>query len=45
MHAWVYAIESGEVFAYNPESGQYEHIEGKLVPVVEGTRATLRPWS
>jgi carbonic anhydrase len=45
LHAWVYTIESGEVFAYDPESGQYEYIEGKLVPVVEGTRGTLLPWS
>jgi carbonic anhydrase len=45
LHAWVYTIESGEVFAYDPQSGEYEPIEGKLVPVVEGTRGALQPWS
>jgi carbonic anhydrase len=45
LHAWVYTIESGEVFAYDPESGQYERIEGQLVPVVQGKRSTIRPWS
>ena len=45
LHAWVYTIESGEVFAYDPETGQYEHIEGKLVPVVDSTRGATHPWS
>jgi carbonic anhydrase len=45
LHAWVYAIETGEVYAYDPDRGQYEPIEGKLVPVVETTRRTLVPWS
>ena len=45
LHAWVYAIETGEVYAYDPEKGQYEPIEGKMVPVVESTRRTLLPWS
>lgn len=45
LHAWVYTIETGAVFAYDPESGQYERVEGTLVPVVEGKRATIRPWS
>ncbi|MET0340985.1 MAG: carbonic anhydrase [Polyangiales bacterium] len=45
LHAWVYAIESGQVHAYDPERGQYAPIEGKLVPVVEGTRTRQTPWS
>ncbi len=45
LHAWVYAIESGEVYAYDPVDGQYEPIEGKLVPVVESKRRSLMPWS
>ena len=45
VHAWVYTIESGAVFAFDPDSGQYEPIEGTLVPVVEGKRNTIRPWS
>jgi carbonic anhydrase len=45
LHAWVYAIETGEVYAYDPAAGQYERIEGKLVPVVESKRRALMPWS
>ena len=45
LHAWVYAIETGHVHAYDPEQGQYAPIEGKLVPVVEGTRRSASPWS
>jgi carbonic anhydrase len=45
LHAWVYAIESGQVFAFDPEQGQYAPIEGKLVPVMEGLRRAANPWS
>jgi carbonic anhydrase len=45
LHAWVYTIETGEVFAYDPEDGQYSRIEGQMVPVVQGKRSTIRPWS
>lgn len=45
LHAWVYAIESGEVLAYDPEQGQFAKIEGKMVPVVEGSRNTKPPWA
>ncbi|HEY6880950.1 MAG TPA: carbonic anhydrase [Polyangiales bacterium] len=45
LHAWVYAIESGQVYAYDPSAGQYAPIEGKLVPVVEGRRKKDSPWS
>jgi carbonic anhydrase len=27
LHAWVYKMETGEVFAYDPESGQYAPLE------------------
>ena len=27
LHAWVYKMETGEVFAYHPESGQYGRLE------------------
>jgi predicted Ser/Thr protein kinase len=37
------AFETGEVLAYDPEHGQYAPIEGKLVPVVEGTRKGREP--
>lgn len=33
LHAWVYKFETGQVFAYGPESGQYLPIEGKLAPL------------
>jgi carbonic anhydrase len=26
LHGWVYKIETGEVFSYNPESGQFERL-------------------
>ncbi len=45
LHAWVYEIESGLVFAYDPDNGQYAPIEGKMVPVVEGRRKKDMPWS
>ena len=30
LHAWVYKFETGQVFAYEPNSGQYVPIEGTL---------------
>jgi len=45
LHAWVYAIDSGEVLAYDPQEGQYRPIEGRLVPVVEGKRKRESPWA
>jgi carbonic anhydrase len=45
LHAWVYQIESGQVFAYDPENGQYAPIEGKMVPVVEGRKKRDSLWS
>ncbi len=32
LHAWVYKIESGEVFSYRPEEGQYQPITEVTVP-------------
>jgi carbonic anhydrase len=45
LHAWVYAIETGAVLAYDPEQGQYAPMEGKVVPVMEGTRKAHSPWA
>jgi carbonic anhydrase len=45
LHAWVYTIETGEVYAYDSQAGQFEPLEGRLVPVTEPKRGTLRPWS
>ncbi len=33
VHGWVYKIETGEVFGYDPETGQYEKISGTSTPV------------
>ena len=30
IHGWVYKFETGQVFAYVPQTGQYEPIEGAL---------------
>ncbi len=36
LHAWVYKIETGEVFAYDPDEAQY-------LPVVSDTAAAVTP--
>ncbi|HEY9897944.1 MAG TPA: carbonic anhydrase [Pantanalinema sp.] len=33
LHAWIYKLETGEVFAYNPEQGQFLSINGVASPV------------
>ena len=42
LHAWVYKIETGEVFAFDPERGQYTSLTGTagLSPLNEEHRAT-----
>jgi carbonic anhydrase len=42
LHAWVYKIETGEVFAFDPERGQYESVTGTggLAPLDPELRAT-----
>ena len=32
LHAWVYKMETGEVFAYDPEAGQYARLESAGEP-------------
>ena len=44
LHAWVYKMETGEVFAYDPASGQYNPLlgaDGATYPITRGpvTRA------
>jgi carbonic anhydrase len=41
LHGWVYKIETGEVFAYNPTSGQFERLGD--APLAEPQRETPRP--
>jgi carbonic anhydrase len=42
LHAWVYKIETGEVFAFDPDRGQYASVTGTdgLVPLDPEHRAT-----
>ncbi|MFN7957857.1 MAG: carbonic anhydrase [Holophagaceae bacterium] len=42
LHAWVYKIETGEVFAFDPERGQYTSVTGTdgLAPLNEEHRGT-----
>ena len=42
LHAWVYKIETGEVFAFDPQRGQYASVTGTagLAPLDPGHRAT-----
>lgn len=42
LHAWVYKIETGEVFAYDADRGQYTSVTGTdgLAPLAEEHRAT-----
>jgi len=42
LHAWYYKIETGEVFAFDPDRGQYVSVTGTdgLAPLAEEHRAT-----
>jgi len=42
LHAWVYKIETGEVFAFDPVRGQYTSVTGTdgLAPLDAEHRAT-----
>jgi carbonic anhydrase len=33
LHGWVYKFETGQVFSYNPESGQFESLEDAKAPI------------
>jgi carbonic anhydrase len=35
LHGWVYKFETGEVFAFNPDKGQFLSLEKNVVPAVE----------
>jgi carbonic anhydrase len=48
LHAWVYKIETGQVFAYDPTTGQYGRLvrddgEGPGVPLARRTVSTPPP--
>ena len=42
IHGWVYKIQTGEVFAFDPDSGQYTSVTGTagLTPLDEEHRAS-----
>ncbi|MBI1271111.1 carbonic anhydrase [bacterium] len=40
LHGWVYKIQTGEVFAYNPDLGQYDRLSEVSNP--EGTKGRFR---
>jgi carbonic anhydrase len=40
LHGWMYKIETGEVFAFDPESGQFAPVTGQFVPTVPTPRLT-----
>jgi carbonic anhydrase len=35
LHGWVYKFETGEVFAFNPDKGQFLALEKNVTPAVE----------
>ena len=43
LHAWVYKIETGEIFAFDPERGQYTSVTGTsgLAPLDPEHRTTI----
>lgn len=36
VHGWVYKIETGKVFAFDPEQEQFAAIDGEMTPAVKG---------
>jgi len=38
LHGWVYKFESGQVFGYDPNEGQFVPIEGKSFSAPSATR-------
>lgn len=41
LHGWVYKIETGAVFAFDPDSGQFQPITEQPPPVVPALRLTV----
>lgn len=39
LHGWVYKIETGEVFAYEPETGQFASLTVQPLPVIQHSKA------
>jgi carbonic anhydrase len=45
LHAWVYKIETGEVFTYDAEEGQYVPLSEEVGAVTVPTLRALKPRS
>lgn len=44
LHGWVYKIETGEVFAFDPEHGQYLPLSDRGIPPIDvSTNAAVAP--
>ena len=41
LHAWIYEIESGTIFAYNAELRQFIHLEKRSFPVPDPLNTTV----
>lgn len=42
LHGWVYKLESGDVFQYDSEKGQFSHLTNTMSPVPAATPAASR---
>jgi carbonic anhydrase len=40
LHGWMYKIETGEVFAFDPDAGQFAPVTGQFLPSVPTPRLT-----
>lgn len=43
LHGWVYKIETGEVFAFDPEQGQFVPLRDRGIPPIELPPGTIAP--
>lgn len=41
LHGWVYKLETGEVFAYDPDDGQFRPLTHRLTPTDGATRTAV----
>jgi carbonic anhydrase len=35
IHAWVHQLETGKVFSFDPEQGQYTAVNGEMIPAID----------
>jgi carbonic anhydrase len=41
LHGWVYKLETGEVFEFDPATGQFAPVDGRARPELDGPLAVL----